>query len=197
MLTRNFPSGLIETSMKVLIESSKKGPLIVAKSLVSISVYVNKIHQVNERLSDLLADTISSMKSQISFLSPIISGIVVGISTMIVAIIVDLIDTLSASQVDTGGVGSNVSGNLGAIAGIFNIPNIIPSYYLQMIIGFYLVEIVVILSLLSSRIENGYDKLNEQYEIGRNLFSSSVLYLILALIVTVIFTFLVSSIVPK
>src|SRR3989344_2621398 len=42
---RNFPSGLIETSMKVLIESSKKGPLIVAKSLVSISVYVNRIQK--------------------------------------------------------------------------------------------------------------------------------------------------------
>ena len=56
---------------------------------------------------------------------------------------------------------------------------------------------VIILSLLSSRIENGYDKLNEQYDIGNNLFSSSVLYLILSLIVTFIFTFLVSSIVPK
>ena len=193
---RNFPSGLIETSMKVLIESSKKGPLIVAKSLVSISVYVNRIHQVNERLRDLLADTISSMKSQISFLSPIISGIVVGISTMIVTIIVQLVNTLNASQTDSSGVG-NATGNLGTIAGIFNIPNIIPSYYLQLIIGFYLVEMVIILSLLSSRIENGYDKLNEQYDIGNNLFSSSVLYLILSLIVTFIFTFLVSSIVPK
>ena len=191
---RNFPSGLIETSMKVLIESSKKGPLIVSKSLISISTYVHRIHQVDERLKDLLADTISSMKSQIGFLSPIISGIVVGISTMIVAIIVQLIDTLNAAQVDSGG---GVTGNLGAVAGIFNVPNIIPSYYLQLIIGFYLVELVFVLTILSSRIEYGYDKLNEQYNLGKSLFSSSILYLVLSMIVTVVFTFLVAAVVPK
>ena len=134
------------------------------------------------------------MKSQIGFLSPIISGIVVGISTMIVAIIVQLIDTLNAAQVDSGG---GVTGNLGAVAGIFNVPNIIPSYYLQLIIGFYLVELVFVLTILSSRIEYGYDKLNEQYNLGKSLFSSSILYLVLSMIVTVVFTFLVAAVVPK
>ena len=190
---RRFPSNLIETSMKVLLESSRKGTAIVAKSLISISVYVNRIHQVNERLNDLLSDTLSSMKSQISFLSPIISGIVVGISTMIVTIIVKLIVELNSQS---GNADSVVPGNLGAIAGIFSISNIIPSYYMQLIIGLYLVEIVIILTLLSTRIEHGIDSLQEQYSMSSNLFSSSILYFILAVIVTVIFTFLVSSIVP-
>ena len=190
---RRFPSNLIETSMKVLLESSRKGTAIVAKSLISISVYVNRIHQVNERLNDLLSDTLSSMKSQISFLSPIISGIVVGISTMIVTIIVKLIVELNSRS---GNADSVVPGNLGAIAGIFSISNIIPSYYMQLIIGLYLVEIVIILTLLSTRIEHGIDSLQEQYSMSSNLFSSSILYFILAVIVTVIFTFLVSSIVP-
>ncbi|MBI4158772.1 hypothetical protein HY500_00765 [Candidatus Woesearchaeota archaeon] len=189
-----FPSSLIETSMKVLLESSRKGTTIVAKSLISISTYVNRIHQVNERLKDLLNDTLSSMKSQISFLSPIISGIVVGISTMIVTIIVQLIVLLSGSN--TEGTDVAVPGNLDAIAGIFNISNIIPSYYMQLIIGLYLVEIVIILSLLSTRIEYGLDPLQEQYTMSSNLFSSSILYFILAVIVTVVFTLLVSSIVP-
>src|SRR3989344_4024432 len=190
---RRFPSNLIETSMKVLLESSRKGTAIVAKSLISISVYVNRIHQVNERLNDLLSDTLSSMKRQISFLSPIISGIVVGISTMIVTIIVQLIVLLNSQS---GNADSVVPGNLGAIAGIFSISNIIPSYYMQLIIGLYLVEIVIILTLLSTRIEHGIDSLQEQYSMSSNLFSSSILYFILAVIVTVIFTFLVSSIVP-
>ena len=191
---RMFPSNLIETSMKVLLESSKKGTTIVAKSLISISTYVNRIHQVNERLKDLLSDTLSSMKSQISFLSPIISGIVVGISTMIVTIIVKLVVELNSQS---GGADSVVPGNLAAIAGIFSISNIIPSYYMQLIIGLYLVEIVIILTLLSTRIEHGLDSLQEQYNMSSNLFSSSILYFVLAVIVTVIFTFLVSSIVPS
>jgi len=191
---RKFPSNLIETSMKVLLESSRKGTAIVAKSLISISTYVNRIHQVNERLKDLLSDTLSSMKSQISFLSPIISGIVVGISTMIVTIIVQLIVLLGGSN--SGEIDSAIPANLDALAGIFSISNIIPSYYMQLIIGLYLVEIVIILTLLSTRIEHGLDSLQEQYSMSSNLFSSSILYFILAVIVTVVFTLLVSSIVP-
>src|SRR3989344_6797286 len=82
-----FPSGLVETSMRVLLESARRGPMVVSKSMISISEYVSKIHAVNERLKDLLADLTSSMKSQISFMTPMIAGIVVGVASMVVSII--------------------------------------------------------------------------------------------------------------
>ena len=48
-----YPSSLVESTMKILVESSKKGPKVVAQSLVSISTYVNSLHKVNERYSKL------------------------------------------------------------------------------------------------------------------------------------------------
>ncbi|MEK6907583.1 MAG: hypothetical protein AABW45_03575 [Nanoarchaeota archaeon] len=183
-----YPSSLIESSMKVLLESSRKGPLVVSKALVSISLYIDKIHQVNERLKDLLSEIISSMKSQISFLTPVISGIVVGISTMIVTILGKLTEQLTqTTQLNQGEAGF---GGLGAISGLFEIKNIIPSYYLQLIIGLYLVEIVIILTILSNGIENGADSLNEEYYLGSNLYKSSITYVIVAFLITVIFTLL-------
>ena len=71
-----YPSNLIESSMKVLIESSKKGPKIAATALLNVSRYIKEIHRVDERLKDLMAEIVGSMKSQISFLAPAISGIV-------------------------------------------------------------------------------------------------------------------------
>src|SRR3989344_5479534 len=85
-----YPSSIVISSMEVLLESAKKGPKVASQSLLSISRYVERIQQVNERLRDLLSETISSMKSQISFLTPAIAGIVVGIASMIVNIIVQL-----------------------------------------------------------------------------------------------------------
>jgi hypothetical protein len=41
-----FPSDLISTSMKVLIESSKKGLKIAALSIMSISEYVKNISKI-------------------------------------------------------------------------------------------------------------------------------------------------------
>jgi len=62
-----FRSNLIESSMKVLIESIRKGPQIAAQALQNVARYVKEIHQVDQRLKDLMADIISDMKSQINF----------------------------------------------------------------------------------------------------------------------------------
>ena len=89
---QHYPSSLIESSMKVMIQAAKKSPTTVSKSLITISNYVKKIHRVDERLKDLLSDIISSMKSQISFLTPMIAGIVIAVGSMIVTVINNLGD---------------------------------------------------------------------------------------------------------
>ena len=45
-----YPSALIESSMKVLVESAKKGPLVASQALINISEYIKQMHRVDERL---------------------------------------------------------------------------------------------------------------------------------------------------
>ncbi|MCW8966879.1 MAG: hypothetical protein OQK82_09380, partial [Candidatus Pacearchaeota archaeon] len=130
-----FPSDLIATSMRVLIESSKKGLKIAAISLMSISDYVKNIQKISNRLRDLLAEIISDMKSNMTFLAPLLSGIVVGLAAMITSIL----SKLSASDLGTDTSGLGVGG-LGGILDVFSLTNMIPPYYLQIAIGVYLVE---------------------------------------------------------
>ena len=186
-----YPSSLIESSMKVLVESARKGPEVVARSLTSISQYITDIHRVNERLRDILSDILSSMKSQISFLTPVIAGIVVGIGAMIVTIL----GRLSSQLINTSSGDANTFGSgLTGLTGLFEIPNIIPSYYLQMIVGLYVVQIAIVLTVLSNGIENGSDKVSERYELSKNLYMSGILYFLIAALVTFIFTLLAVSI---
>jgi len=77
---------------------------------------------------------------------------------------------------------------------LFEIKNIIPGYYLQLIVGMYLVEIVLVLTILANGIENGADSLNEKYELGKNLYKSIILYTIVASFITIIFTLLAINI---
>ena len=156
-----YPSNLIKSSMEVLLESAKKGPQVVAKSMIGVSTYVNKIRQVNERLRDLLSEDISSMKGQISFLTPIIAGIVVGISSMIVAILGKLTSVLAVQGSSASLTGAE-AGNYATLVQLFKIENIVPSYYLQIVVGLYLVEIIIILSILVNGVENGDDKIKEK-----------------------------------
>src|SRR3989344_4399460 len=188
-----YPSSLIESVMKVIIETTKRGPQIVSRSLISISYYINRIHEVNERVKDLLSDVISSMKSQISFLTPAIAGIVVGITTMIVNILGRLSSLLAEGALEGNSQGSSI-GNMQGIPDLFSIPNIIPSYYLQIIIGLYVVQITIILSFLVNSIENGIDRLSEKYNAAKNLTRSIILYFLIALVVTILFNIMVNSI---
>jgi len=187
-----YPSSLIESSMKVLVQAAKKSPQIVAKSMLTISDYVNRIHQIDERLKDLLADIISSMKSQIRFLAPMISGIVVAVGSMIVTIINKLSEQFAALKLqgmETGGVGG-ISG----LMSLINIKDVIPSFQLQVIIGVYLIEVVFILTILGVGIEKGVDKITEKYELGNNLLMSVGLYSVIALIGILVFNVLASGI---
>ena len=182
-----FPSKVIESSMKVMIESVKKGPQIAAQALLSMSRYIKEIHRVNERLKDLMADTISSMKSQVKFLTPAIAGIVIGITSMISTILTRLASKLT--EFSSKGQGAGPMGNMFDMFGIG-----IPTFYFQLTVGIYVVQIVYILTILSNGIENGSDKLGEKYAIGTNMIRSVLLYCALAGIVMLLFNLFASTI---
>ena len=185
-----FPSKLIESSMKVLIESAKKGPDVVAKSLISISIYTDRIHKVAERLKDLLAEITSSMKSQASFLAPMIAGIVIGVSSMVVTIINRLGEQFKQiSLSETEGIG-----NIQGLIEILRIEDVIPSFHFQLVIGIYIIEIVIILTILRNAIENNDDKIMRKYEIGKNIIFSTSLYVIVSLIGIFVFNILANGI---
>jgi len=189
-----FPSSLIESTMKVLVESAKKGPHVVSKALVSIAQYLDRIHKVSERLKDLLAEISASMKSQVVFLTPLIAGIVVGIGSMITTIIATLTTQLGAAT--SGGEASSdlLGGGVGNLAGIFPVENLIPPFFLQLVVGLYVVEMIFVLSILSNAIENGVDRLNEEYTLGQNLKRSTILYVIIAALTIIVFTVLAGAV---
>ncbi len=185
-----YPSPLVRSSMEVLLESSRKGPKVVAQSLTSISNYVNNVHRVDERLKDLLSEIISSMQSQIKFMAPVISGIVVGIASMIVGVISKLgvlLDKVSAGDVSTGF-------DVGSLVDLFSKTDAIPGYFFQVIVGLYVVQIIYVLTVLANGIENGVDKLNEKHSAGKNILKGVLLYLIIALIGILLFNRIASSV---
>jgi len=182
----SFPSNLIESTMKVLTQSIKKGPLIAAQALTNVTRYLKEIHKVNERLKDLMADIISSMKSQIKFLTPAIAGVVIGITSMITSILGKLSTQLQQVTSSVGG---------GASTGVLSIfGEGIPTYHFQMVVGIYVVQITFILTVIANGIENGSDKLNERYELGTNLIRSTLLYVFIAGTVILIFNIIAGRI---
>jgi hypothetical protein len=191
---RNYPSNLIESSMKVLVESSRKGPLIASQAIINVSNYIKEMHRVDERLKDLMADVISSMKSQIKFLTPTIAGIVIGITSMITAILGKLGAKMSDLTAETSGNAAGMGAGasiLGSLSG-----GGVPTYFFQIVVGLYVVELIFVLTILVNGIENGTDKTAEHAMLGDNMIHSTITYCVLAFIVILLFNIVAASIVP-
>ena len=115
-----------------------------------------------------------------TFLAPLLAGIVVGLSGMITTILGSLANMLPTEGGAEAAGGFSGAG-LNKLMGIFDITTMIPTYYLQVIIGLYIVEIIFILTSTLVTISSGRDNLQETSEIGKNLMKSITLYLIVAL----------------
>lgn len=173
-----YPSALISTSMKILVEAVKRGLQIAARSLMSISEYIKNIQKINERMRDLLAEVISDMKSNMTFLAPVLAGIVTGLAIMI-AMILNKLEIFKQTGADAS---LPMLGNISEILGMFDITKMIPSYFLQLAIGIYLIEIVFILTSTLVTVDSGEDKLRKVNETGKNLRRGLLLYFLVATI---------------
>ncbi len=189
-----FPSALIESSMKVFVEGAKKGPDVAAKSLINISTYIKEMHRVDERLNDLMAEITSSMKSQINFLAPLISGIVIGLTSMITTIINKLSTQLGTfSDTSAGGAGSMAPNS--EVLNMFS--DSIPTYYFQIVVGIYVVQITYILTTMLNTINQGYDPLNEKFMLGQYIKKSGLLYSTVSFIIILIFNLIANLVISN
>ncbi len=186
-----YPSSMIKSSMKVLTQAARKGPKVAAQTLVNISQYIKEIHKVDERLRDLMAEVVSSMNSQIKFMAPVIAGVVIGITSMVTTILGKLTVLMSRVTEGTGGAGAQIGG-LQGLTGLLG--DGMPTFYFQIIVGLYVIQIIYILSVLVNTIENGSDKLAERFVLGKNLLRGTILYSGLAFTVILVFNFIAATV---
>jgi len=124
------------------------------------------------------------MRMQASFLAPLVSALVVSLSVLITRVLINLtsqLDTLQASG--DSGLGFGVG-----LASIFNAESSIPPYVLQLMVGFYIIQVVFLLSYTLSGIIKGPGKIDFEWLFSKNILKSTLLYCGLTLVGTIIFS---------
>jgi hypothetical protein len=66
----------------------------------------------------------------------------------------------------------------------------IPPYWLQLVVGIYLVEIIYVLSVTLVSVESGVDELREKSEIAKNMKAGILLYIITAIAASLVLSML-------
>lgn len=175
----SYPSELVTSSLKIFVKANEKGPEISAKTLIDLSKYLSEIHMSSERIKDLLAESLSSMKGQAAFLAPLISGVVISIVSLVTMIMGSL-----SKATDTLASGS---GN--AAAQVNFLGESIPTYMFQSVVGIYITMLIGILIYMVSNLENGEDPIMTKYQIGESLIKGMTKYSVIVTIGIIGFTF--------
>ncbi len=177
---RYYPSALIRAIMKSMADAINKGSVAAAMVMLTISRYLRNIRTTQEKIEDLLSSIVSSLRFQAYVLIPAISGVVVGIAKIILRII-DAINQYFANL--------DVSGMEAAPINLQNFfaPGAMPSELLQIIVGIYVVEMLVLTGMFINRIEAGEDRIREHDIIWRLLLTGTIMYIIIFSLILLVF----------
>jgi len=178
---RFYPSKMVKTVMKIIAESSIKGMRTASVSMLSVSKYLKGIHRTQEEVKDELSDTLSSMRFQAFFLSPLISGVVVTLAIIIIRILEELTQTISSTSI--------------AIP-FLPMKEVITPFQFVFVVAIYLVETCFILSVFINGIENGEDPLGRQSLTANSLVVGFIVFTITLTVTLLIFGPLITMVVP-
>jgi len=178
---RFYPSNLIRTIMKSVSASLEKGTKVTSTTMLTISEYLRAIHNTQEKIEDLLSSISSSMKFQAFVLVPVISGVVVATAQVIMTMILGLSEKMAILQADAGGAGE--FGGFGAL--FASSPT--PPHILQLVVGIYVLEILVLLGKFITKIEVGDDPIKEGELIAQVVVIGMIMYTVVLGMVNFIF----------
>ena len=178
-----YPSRLIRNIMNAVVDTAKKCVKYASESMLRISSYLKNIRETQEYIRDLLEETTSSMKFQAYFLTPLITGLIVSMADIIILVLAKLGQYLESVS---GGIEESLS--LGNFAMAFgNTEAAMSPELFQLIIGIYLIEIIIILGMFLTKIDQGENKTYQWFLTSKMLVIGIILYLIVALVASSMF----------
>jgi len=181
---RYYPSKLIKNIMYTVVDTAKKGVTYASESMLKIAKYLKNIRETQEYIRDMLSETVSSMKFQAYFLTPMITGLIVSMADIIVKVLAGL-----GAHLETMNIESTIPGFDASLL-TMGAPSTTPPMF-QLIIGIYLIEVVILLAMFLTKIEQGENPTAQQYNTGKMLVIAIVVYFLIALASTSMFDTLI------
>ncbi len=178
---RAFPSNLIRNIMKVILKSAEKGPRSAAMTAISVSRYLKVMQDLKDKIDDMLADAISSIRFQGAVLIPVITGTVVGLGEITSGLLVRISQQVS-SIVSAGAISG-----AGYLNQFLNVEGALQPSYLQLVVGIYVLLSCILLGLFVGGLQEGWDKITIYESIGKVTFAGSLIYVTSASLIAAVF----------
>jgi hypothetical protein len=175
-----YPSVLIKSVLRAVVEASRKGVRTAAVTMMSIARYLRGLHKTQEEIRSSLSEVVSSLRFQAYMLSPLIAGVISMMAILIIRILSELGTKMTAL-----GPGTATAGFLATL----NPSNIAVSpFEFILIVSIYLIQSLWLLAWLMSGIESGEDPIGRAQKTGTILIIGTIVYIAALVMSLVIFS---------
>ena len=150
--------------MRLFVEGIKKSQQSVSVSLVKLADHLKELQLVESKIKETLSTLTSTLSSTAAFFAPMIAGVTLSITQLISAII----QKLSSNMENTSFSATPGSTFFSGISHTFSLENIQPEYFV-LVIGFYIIELVILLTRFTNGIDEGDDMAEYMYMLGKTM----------------------------
>lgn len=172
---RFYPSRIISSSLKLLVDISKKGMIFLSMALKTMSEFLRDADEVNKATDEILSETTSDLQIQAWVFAPLAAGIVVGLMAVIIYIFSFFGENFEEISKFLGG-GTLGSVTASSFAFLENIGKQLPFHYFQIIVGIYMIEVVVMISYFLGELNYGEDEVSKTKDMGKIMLIATLVY---------------------
>jgi len=180
-------SDRIRAIMKLFVEGIQKSQKAVSISIIRIADHLKELQQVENRIKDSLYSLTSTLRSTSAVFAPLIAGVTLAITKLITTIIESMSGKLSSDVLG----GSNSV--LYSVANSFTLENIRPEFF-TLVVGIYIIELVFLLTRFTNGIDEGDDKVEYMYMLGRVLPTATLVLTVTVVVSQILFSSIIRNI---
>lgn len=182
---KNLPSDILQSGLKIMVDSVSLGTNVASKSLVGLAVQLRNSEKIDVMLRQLLEDVTSMLGTVSTYIAPVVIGVVASLQQVVSTSFANscssqALNVSTSTPINTGGLGGFSSigasnfGNFLCPSGKAA-PSLSPAFFI-LIMGVYVIEAAVILTYFNSQIEDSNNPLHSWMSIARALPIATIIF---------------------
>ncbi len=191
---KNNPSTIINSAMRLVVDSVQMGVNVAAKTLISYSMQLRNTDEINRLLSTLIAEITSTLNSMAKFIGPIILGVTTTLHKVVISTLSSVASSgaleemaSSLEGIDTTGMGLDIQSmsSFGSSLNMDVISKIATPTAFTIIVAIYVIEIVLIMTFFTTMIEQE-NMILVKYRIAQTLPVATILFVLTVILANMV-----------
>jgi len=195
---KNNPSTIINSAMRLMVDSVQLGVAVAAKTLMSYSMQLRNTDEVSKMLKNLISSITGTLSSMAKFIAPIVLGITTALQKIVISTLNSIANSGALSEMESAisgikdGIGA-VSGNINtsAVTSMGSIDSSVVSQLASsttflIIVAIYIIQIVIIMTYFTTMIEQDNITL-AKLKIAQTLPIATILFIITTIAANMMF----------